>query len=133
LNLYLDASALVKRYVAEAGSDMIRHAMDEAERWFIVRSGYVETVRAVGLAAGLGATRAIREEWPAFGVVEIDQGLVERAATLALGDELRSLDSIHLAAALLLPTEDLVMATWDGRLHAAARAHRLAVLPQVLP
>ena len=122
----------MKRYVAEPGSDLIRHVMQEADRWFTVRTGYVETVRAVGLAAS-GASRTVREEWPAFAVVEIDQELVEQAATLALADDLRSLDSLHLAAALVLPVDDLVVATWDRRLHAAARSHRLDVLPQALP
>ena len=51
---------------------------------------------------------------------------------LAVERELRSLDALHLAAALLLPRNDLVLATWDRRLHAAARAEGLAVLPAVL-
>lgn len=97
------------------------------------RIGYVETLRAVGLAAGHSATSAVREEWPAFAVVEVDQILVEQAAQLALADDLRSLDALHLAAALLLPAEQLAFATWDRRLHAAARSHRLNVLPESLP
>jgi predicted nucleic acid-binding protein len=96
------------------------------------RAGFVETIRAVGLAAGVRATKAVRNEWPAFGVVEIDQQLAEHAAALALDRELRSLDSLHLAAALVLPAEDLVFATWDGRLHVAAGAEGLTLLPQPL-
>lgn len=96
------------------------------------RVGLVETVRAVGLAAGLAATGAIEREWPAFGVVEVDQALVERSAALALERNLGSLDSLHLAAALLLSSDDLVFATWDRRLHAAARAEDLQLLPETL-
>ena len=66
--------------------------MDEAGAWFICRIGFVEAFRAVGLAAGRAATRAVRNEWPSFGVVEIDQDLVEHAAALAIDRELRSLD-----------------------------------------
>lgn len=131
--MYLDASALVKRYVAEPGSDLVRTAMQAAEGWYICRIGFVETVRAVGIAAGQRATRAVHEEWPSFAVVEVDQELVERAARLALDDELRSLDALHLAAALLLPPEQNVFVTWDRRLHAAAQSHRLSVLPASLP
>lgn len=131
--MYLDASALVKRYVAEPGSDLVRTAMQAAEGWYICRIGFVETVRAVGLAAGHGATRAVSEEWASFSVVEVDQELVERAGRLALDDELRSLDALHLAAALLLPSEEIVVATWDRRLHAAAQSHGLGVLPASLP
>lgn len=96
------------------------------------RAGYVETVRAVGLAAGSRATKKVAEEWPAFGIVEVDQGLVEDAAALAIDRELRSLDSLHLAAALLLGGDDLMFATWDLRLHSAAGAEGLSLLPESL-
>jgi predicted nucleic acid-binding protein len=92
----------------------------------------VETVRAVGLSAGQAAARAVREEWPAFGVIEVDQRLVEDAAKLAIGRELRSLDALHLAAALVLPGEDLLLATWDRRLYAAASAEGLKLIPETL-
>ncbi len=106
--------------------------MANADGWYMCRAGFVETTRAVGLAAGASATKAFKDEWPAFGVVEIDQWLVEHAAALALERDLRSLDSLHLAAALLLPGDDLVLATWDRRLHAAARAEGLRLLPGAL-
>jgi uncharacterized protein len=106
--------------------------MDGADGWFVCRVGFVEASRAVGLAGGRVPARAFRDEWPAFGVIELDQDLVEHASSLAVKRELRSLDSLHLAAALLLPREDLVIATWDRRLHAAARAERLEVLPDSL-
>ncbi len=119
--------------MAEPGSDLVRTAMQGADAWCICRIGFVETVRAVGRAAGHSATRAVSEEWPSFGVVEVDQELVERAARLALDDELRSLDALHLAAALLLPSEGMLLATWDRCLHAATQSHRLSVLPASLP
>lgn len=106
--------------------------MDRADGWFMCRAGYVETVRAVGLSAGRAAARAVREEWPAFGVIEVDQRLVEDAAELAVDRELRSLDALHLAAGLMLPRDELLFATWDRRLHAAARAEALKPLPEKL-
>jgi uncharacterized protein len=106
--------------------------MDRADGWFMCRAGFVETVRAVGLSAGQAAARTMREEWPAFGVIEVNQGLVEDAAELAIDRELRSLDALHLAAALVLPDEDLLFATWDRRLHAAAGAEGLQLLPATL-
>ena len=96
------------------------------------RAGFVETVRAVGLVAGTRAAKAVEDEWGAFGVVEVDQSLVEHAASLALEHNLRSLDSLHLAAALVLPGEGLLFATWDRRLHAAAGAEGLELLPETL-
>jgi predicted nucleic acid-binding protein len=104
--------------------------MDQAEGWYICRVGFVETVRAVGLAAGSRAIKPVRDEWSAFGIVEVDQALVEHAAALAVDRELRSLDSLHLAASLVLPGDDVVFATWDRRLHAAAGAQGLQLLPE---
>lgn len=106
--------------------------MERAESWFMCRPGFVETVRAVGLAAGEHAIRPVREEWPAFGVVEVDQPLVEHAARLTLDRDLTSLDSLHLAAALALPGDDLVFATWDRRLYTAAGEEGLELLPRTL-
>jgi predicted nucleic acid-binding protein len=106
--------------------------MDRAEEWYMCRLGFVETVRAVELAAGSRAARAVKDEWPALGVVEVDQALVEHAAALAIDRELGSLDSLHLAAALVLPGNDLLFATWDHRLHTAAGAEKLQLLPEAL-
>jgi uncharacterized protein len=122
----------VKRYIAEPGSDVVRNAMDQADGWFICRAGFMETIRAVGLTAGPGATRTVREEWPMFGLVEVDQRLVEDAAELAIESGLRSLDALHLAAALVLPHDELRFATWDPRLHMAAGAKGLRLIPDAL-
>jgi uncharacterized protein len=104
--------------------------MADADGWFICRIGYVETVRAIGTVAGRRAVRTLDVEWPSFGVIEVDERLTLEAAELALGRDLRSLDALHLAAALLLPRQDLTLATWDRRLHAAAEAEGLRVLPE---
>lgn len=106
--------------------------MQRADGWFMCRVGFVETVRAVGLVAGSAAVRRVRQEWPAFGVLEVDQDLVEQAAELAVSRGLRSLDALHLAAALLLPREGLVLTTWDRRLHAAAATDGIPLLPEAL-
>lgn len=111
---------------------MLRDAMQDADGWFMCRVGYLETLRAVTLAAGPDAARPIAAEWPAFGVVEVDQQLVQTAGSLAVRHQLRSLDALHLAAALVLPRNGLVVATWDRRLYQAAGAEGIARLPPTL-
>lgn len=96
------------------------------------RVGFVETVRAVGLASGTAAVQVFTREWPAFAIIESDQQLVEDAAALAVARDLRTLDSLHLAAALVLPRDELIFATWDRRLHMAAIAEGLEPLPNIL-
>jgi predicted nucleic acid-binding protein len=131
--LYLDASALVKRYIAEEGSGALIGAMGEAEGWAICRVGYVETARAIDLAAGKAAVRRFMVDWPSFEVIEVDGALAEHAAELTFTEELRSLDALHLAAALLIASDGLTLATWDARLHRAARRQGLEVFPTDLP
>ena len=107
--------------------------MQEAGGWFICRVGFVETARAVALAAGDSVVKRFTAEWPSFGVIEIDQRLVEDAAGFAAAGDLRGFDALHLASALLLPRRDLTVATWDRRLHQAVAAHEVPVLPEQLP
>lgn len=133
MTLYLDASGLVKRYVAEEGSDLLEGAMDQADAVAICRIGFVETARAIGLAGDEGDVEKFEAEWGWFDVIEVDQALAERATALALSHGLRTLDALHLAAALELEDEEVAFATWDRRLHEAARAEGLAVLPETLP
>jgi predicted nucleic acid-binding protein len=111
---------------------VVRDAMDRADGWFICRAGFVETVRAVGLSAGRAATSTVREEWAAFDVIEIDQLLVEDAAKLAIDRQLRGLDALHLAAALTISRSETTLATWDRRLHAAAHAEGIRLIPKTL-
>lgn len=131
--LYLDASALVKRYVDEEGSDVVLEAMNRKDTWSMCRIGFVETVRAVARAGGLDDAERVRRDW-AVGcdVIELDHCLAEHAARVAPASGLRAMDAIHLASALRLSVEGVVFATWDTRLHRAARAHRLRTLPAAL-
>jgi uncharacterized protein len=129
--LYLDASALVKRYVEEDGSEAVRAAM-AAEDWTSCRFCIVETKRAVDRAGAAAEIDRVDSDWRAFEVVEVDAALCERAAELACATGLRTLDSLHLASVLALPRERLTFATWDARLHRAARERGLATLPASL-
>jgi uncharacterized protein len=130
--LYLDASALVKRYIEEAGSDLLAEAMDGARATSTCRIGYVETVRAIAVSGNSRDVKKMESEWGLLDIVEVDQALAERAAELAVSRRLRSLDALHLAAALSLVDVDLTFATWDVRLHRAARNEGLRTLPAAL-
>jgi predicted nucleic acid-binding protein len=106
--------------------------MSAADAWYICRVGYVETARAVARSAGRTALARFRAEWTSFGVIELDQTLVETAAELTRKSELRSLDAIHLASALLLPRDEVTLATWDHRQRKAAAGAQLPVVPDHL-
>lgn len=133
MSLYLDASALVKRYVDEEGSDVVLDAMSGEETWSTCRIGFVETVRAVARAGEPEDVKRAMRDWTiGCDVVELDRDLAEHAAQVALASGLRAMDAIHLASALSLRVEGLTFATWDVRLHRAAREQGLRTLPAVL-
>lgn len=132
MSLYLDASALVKRYVDEEGSDAVLEAMSGEDTWSMCRIGFVETMRAVARGGEPEDVKRVKRDWIGCDVVELDQDLAERAAQLALESGLRALDALHLAAALSLSVECMTFASWDVRLHRAAREQGLRTLPAEL-
>lgn len=109
-------------------------AMDEAEHWLACRIGYVETLRAVARVTGPSErpARAFQAEWPAFRVLEIDAELCERAAEEAIASGLRTLDALHVAAALLVADADLVVACWDAPMRSAMAGAGLTTFPDRL-
>lgn len=129
--LFLDASALVKRYTGEHGCDIVERAMRDSQRLVIDRVGLLETKIAVARAAGGIAASRIDRDRGFFQVIEVTSELEREAAALAELHRLRTLDAIHLAAALqgrphFLP----LMACWDQRLRAASSEEGLALLPE---
>lgn len=100
--------------------------------WALSRVAYVETARAL---IDTGRSEPIAEferEWPEFAVIELDGEVAESAARVGVEDRLPSLDAIHLASALAMAGAEVTLATWDRRLHAAAGAHGLDLLPATL-
>jgi predicted nucleic acid-binding protein len=59
--------------------------------------------------------------------VGVDGSLARQAGELAEEFELRGYDAVHLATALDLGDEDVVLVTWDGDLSRAAEKNGLAV------
>jgi uncharacterized protein len=132
LILYLDSSGLVKRYVREDGSDALIRAMSQADSYRMCRIGFVETARAVARAGKPGDVERVERDWARIGVIEVDVALTRQAAWLALHHGLRTLDALHLAAALAIVDDDPVFVTWDVDLHRAARVEGLRTFPASL-
>ena len=130
MSLYLDSSALVKRYVDEEGSAIVRRQMSKAGAWVVSQVTFVEVLRVLSQASEAAMTA--RAEWPRFDVVAVSPPVCETAVALAGRHRLRSLDAIQLASAATAGSTGLELATWDRRLHAAAAAEGFRVLPESL-
>jgi predicted nucleic acid-binding protein len=117
LRLYLDSSALVKLVLPEPESPALRgylrqHSTDQRVSSELVR---VEVVRAV-LAGGPSAIVQSRRWFARLYLIAIDRALLDRAATLAPGSLIRSLDAIHLATAQLMGADLRAVVTYDRRM-----------------
>jgi uncharacterized protein len=55
-------------------------------------------------------------------VIAIDEPLARHAGDLATQHALRGYDAVHLACALHLEGDEILVATWDDALNSAARA-----------
>ena len=142
--LYVDTSALLKRYVVEAESEDVIAKMDEARA--IATSLITRTEVAAALSRARRETRIDGEEarraetefledWADFGRVPVTEELVGSAAQLSWTLELRAYDAVQLAAALKCRPilarlgEDTVFACFDNKLREAARAEGLETWP----
>ncbi len=116
---YLDTSALVKLVVAEPETEALRSWLADTPRdpiaCDLVRT---ELMRAVRRAAPDRAARA-RDVLDAITLCEVPSAVFEAAGRLE-PETLRSLEAIHLAAALDLGDDLKGLVTYDMRLAEAA-------------
>ena len=132
---YFDTSALIPLLIAEPGSETAGELWDHALRVVSVRLARVEARAALGQAVRTGrvsrasARRLVTELdglLAQLDLVEIDEILVRTAGDLADAHGLRAYDALHLAGALTLESDDLVMVAGDHALLTAAHEIGLA-------
>ena len=122
---YVDSSALVKTVVEEPESRALLRWLAEKDRLVACELVRVETVRAVRLADP-GAVARAREVAAALTLIRLDDSLYDLAAELEPAS-LRSLDAVHLAAALTLGSDLAGVVTYDMRMAEAASTLQLRV------
>lgn len=123
--VYLDSSALVKLVVVEHETAALRKYLRQHPVRASCLLARVEVIRAVR-AQGAAAVRRARQVLRRLDLVQLDDELMEDAATLDVGI-LRSLDAIHLAAARLFGDDLTAVVTYDARMARAAALLGLTV------
>ncbi|MBS1846777.1 MAG: type II toxin-antitoxin system VapC family toxin [Actinobacteria bacterium] len=125
MTTYVDTSALLKRYIDEADSERAE-ALLQSERQLVTGRHTVVEVRR-NLARLLapehltGARQAFLADVDRFSIVELDARTCEVAADVAERTGLRTLDALHLGAALRIGTR-IGFLTFDVRQASAARS-----------
>lgn len=134
---FLDTSVLAKRYVREAGSDVVRTLRGKLIA--VARIAQAELFAAIARAAREGmipdARRArlfadIEEDFREWNIVEIRAPVVQRVGDLVVRHPLRGYDAVHLACALSIRDRGPAVQFWcaDERLAAAAIEEGLRTL-----
>ena len=140
--LYLDTSALIKRYIKETGfldvADWLFSANDTATV-LITRAemsaafNRLLRMKFISKEDHIKALAEFHLDWMYYHRLPINEPLVARADTLACEHNLRGYDAIHLAAAINwqdLLSLPVTLVTYDKELASAARAMGMAVLPE---
>lgn len=140
--LYLDASALVKRYVSEAGSAEVNAlimqtgaaagtaSISRAEVAAAIAKGV--RMKALSKDDASSVLQAFSSEWETFIRLQLTETLITRAAALAWEQGLRGYDAVHLASAVFwqeMMGEPVTLATYDRQLWEAAARNKLAAWP----
>ncbi|TFH26724.1 MAG: PIN domain-containing protein [Myxococcales bacterium] len=133
VSLYIDSSALLKRYVREKESAHCERLLRADPVWVTARHTWVEVQRNLArLLEGADRTRLLKvfaADWKRMNVVEIDRETCERAGDLARTQPgVRTLDALHLAAAQRVGGTTMAFVTYDIRQARAARELGIEVL-----
>ena len=143
--LYVDTSALFKRYVEEDESGAVLARIEETRTVGTALITRVEVAAALAQAVrqrrmGRNEAREAEQEflddWDDFTRIGVTAGLAGRAGNLAWQHDLRGYDALQLAAALAWQDtckdvdDDVVFACFDNDLRHAAAAEGLETWPE---
>jgi predicted nucleic acid-binding protein len=135
--IYLDTSALVKRFVNEKGSALVQSLVRGTNAVATAKIAYAEIF--AGLARKLRegnlskaqhsvACRQFESDWQAYVRVELQDDILVLARDLIQRHPLKGFDAVHLASALGLQialAEEIRFAAADKNLLKAAQAEKL--------
>jgi predicted nucleic acid-binding protein len=136
---YFDTSALIKRFVSEAGSSAVDRLISASPAstsvlaYVEVHSGFSRKLREGSMPEKhyRRASRQFEDDFSSYIRIEVSPEIVESARDLVQRRPLRALDALHLASAVNLQDsvgEPVTFVAADRRLLAAAEAEDLKVI-----
>lgn len=141
---YFDTSALIKFYIDEKDSDLVKKTLKDSEVIFTSKIAYVEMF---SVFSRIKKDQAITEndyrkmlksfiiDWESYAVIDITDRTLNITSQLFEFYPLRSLDALHLGSALLIQKEiddDITFVCFDNRLWKAAKEENFKVIPENL-
>ena len=137
--LYFDASALVKAYVAEPGSECVARIFEAADQLFTCRIAFAEVLATFGRKRSESRSLESQidrladdfcQDWSSIATIELNSDLLDVVRGRAFRHSLRALDLLHLSAACWLKEVigvPITLISSDQRQLAAARQESLPV------
>jgi predicted nucleic acid-binding protein len=138
--IYLDTSALIKRYIWESGSEQVRQLFRDNVTIITSKIAYAETYAAFARRMREGHLARVRYgqvcrlfelEWPAYLIVEVRDEVLHLSRDLIKKYPLRGFDALHLASAKSLRQQLKTPITFGGadqRLLESAKAEGFKLL-----
>ncbi len=129
MNSYFETSAIVKLVVLEDGSDEAGSLWDASDLVITSRLAYPEARAALAAArrahrlseSGLReGSLALEGRFQEIDLIEVTPAIARSAGDLAEEHGLRGYDAVHLASALAIDSQRLVVVTWDRDLAVAS-------------
>lgn len=140
--LYIDTSALVKKYAVEEDSKGFIKVYNNAEAIAISKVGYAETLAAFykKLREKTVSTKELnlmirffKNDWKSFISINTVDSVIDEIETLIAKYGLRGFDAIHLASAIVLKKslkENITFVCYDELLLTAAKKEHFLIYPE---
>ena len=132
MSLYVDSSALLKRYVDEPDSETAEALLRSDPSLLTARHTVVEVrrnlARLLDETDATAARSAFNQDLRVISIVGLDEVTCETAAGIAELTGVRTLDALHLAAAQRVGGPAVPFLTFDLRQAQAARSLGLTVV-----
>ena len=125
-SLYLDSSALLKRYLEEEFSQQCEETIVKYQDKYISQIGVTETLinlrKRLSAAEFAMATKLFEADIATFNIIEFDEATSYLAVEISEGTNLATLDAIHLASAASLCSKTIDFLTYDKVQRKAAKS-----------
>lgn len=141
---YFDTSALVKFYIFEEGSDIVKSIIEESESVVTSKIAYIESLSVFSRLKreGIITEKEYRKllksfitDWDSYVTVEVTDRILKISGHLVELYSLRGFDALHLSSALFVQREigeDMTFVCYDMRLWRAAVEESFKVIPERL-
>ena len=146
---YIDASAWVKRYYQETGSNWINILFKENNKFACSPLGYIEVLATlsrkrknndISITDFHTKANELKSEWSGFIEVNFDQYTISEAENFLNNHSLKGADTVHLSSAIILKNHpsfvnvNLIFVSSDDDLSNAATLQGFTVInPENFP